>query len=37
MLPRTGAGMALTALVAALTIALGLALRKVGGRGVGSA
>ncbi|MGH9036513.1 MAG: hypothetical protein ACRD0O_12190 [Acidimicrobiia bacterium] len=37
MLPRTGAGVALTALAAALAIALGLALRKVSGHGVGSA
>lgn len=34
MLPRTGAGMALTALVAALAIALGTVLRKVARRGV---
>lgn len=37
MLPRTGAGVALTALVAALAIALGLALKKVSGHGAGSA
>ncbi len=34
MLPRTGAGVALTGLAAAMAIALGLALRKVSRRGV---
>jgi hypothetical protein len=34
MLPRTGAGVALTALAAAMALALGLALRKVSRRGV---